>query len=127
MSSAIGTLASLNANQADGPLFLDKITMVGDAAYPTGGTLSFEAALRALRGDNRTVLRVAGFAGTIGYSVRYTPPVYNNDGTATTPPTVATHDKLQVFFEDQTSGVVAEVGNGTNLSALTFTLEVTSN
>ncbi len=115
MSSAIGTLVSQSASAADGPVFFDKITMVGDAAYPTGGTLGFQAKLRALRGDRRTVLSVEGYADTIGYSVRYIP-------TASTD----TDDLLLVYLEDQTSGVVAQVGNGTDIHALTFTLRVTS-
>lgn len=121
MSSAIGTLISTVKAASDGPLFIDKLTMVGDATYPTGGTLNFLAAFRKLRKDSATILDLRGFADTAGYSVRYTPPVFNLDGT------VATADKLQIFLEDQTSGVVAEVGNNTDLSARTFTLTVESN
>ena len=122
MPSAIGTLANLDAQAAVGPVFYDKITMVGDAAYPTGGTLGLMAKLRTLRGDSREIRNLSGYGSAAGYSLRYTPPVYDTDGV-----TVLTADKLQVFLEDQTSGVVAEVANTTNLSGITFTLQVVSN
>lgn len=120
MSSAIGTLTSTATAAAQGPLFIDKLTMVGDAGYPTGGTLNFLAAFRKLRKDNATILDVKGYADAVGYSVRYTPPVFNVDGT------VATADKLQVFLESQSTGITAEIANATDLSARTFTLTVES-
>jgi len=49
---AIGTITSIAATGGDpaAPIFVDKVQFTGDSAYPTGGTLAFETALRAVLG-----------------------------------------------------------------------------
>jgi hypothetical protein len=66
---AIGTmtLASKDAAAASAPVFVDRITLVGDSAYPTGGSTGVQAALRALTGDQRTILAVFSIALNGGY------------------------------------------------------------
>ena len=60
MSSAIGTIASVQSAGAkpSAPLFADLITVVGDAAYPAGGTVGFLAAFQAAMGSSRTIVGV---------------------------------------------------------------------
>lgn len=107
---ALGTLTSVAAENVPGPLFIDRVSMPGDTSYPTSGTLGFLAALRALRKDQRTIISVRAYKADVGYSVGYDPAA----------------DLLIVRLEDQTSGVVAEVANATNLSSHTFLLEIVS-
>jgi hypothetical protein len=117
--SAIGTLVSLSESASVGPVFHDRVSMVGDAAYPALGSPGFQAALRTLRGDSRTVLSAKSYREAVDAATGLTPTVgykvsYNADA-----------DKLVVNFEDQTSGVQAEPAPG-SLATLKFFLEVTS-
>jgi hypothetical protein len=104
---ALGTLTSVSQAAAEGPLFFDKFTIVGDGAYLTGGTTGLLAKLRAARGDSRAIVTCKGKGSTAGYTCEY----------------VVATDKLQVFFEDQTSGVTAEAANAADLDGITFTCE----
>lgn len=117
---SIGVLASVEEFAAPGPLFLDRVSMVGDAAYVNGtGIAGLETALRALRGDSRTIVSVkqakdpvdtaTGLTSYVGYRLGYN----------------VESGKLTVSFEDQTSGVVAEVSSG-SLAAKKFFLEIVS-
>lgn len=109
---ALGTLTSVRAVAAEGPVFVDEFTLVGDSSYATGGNTGLLAKLRAVRKDQRAILKVLASKGSAaGYSCEY----------------VVATDKLIVYLEDQTSGVVAEVANATNLSGVTFTLTVLCN
>lgn len=104
-------MTSVAASKADGPLFVDEVTLVGDSSYLTAGTTGLLAKLRALRSDQRQVVEILRSKGSAaGYSCSYTKST----------------DKLQVFLEDQTSGVVAEVANTTVLTGITFTLTILS-
>lgn len=108
---ALGAVTSLDAAAAAGPLFIDRVSVVGDGAYPTNGSTGLQAALRALRKDGRTIVGVRQYkSSTVGYSVRYD----------------VDNEKLVAQLEDQTSGVVAELANATNNSAVTYYLEIFS-
>ena len=88
------------------PVFHCAFTMVGDAAYPTGGTLGFAAALSAAypnRSFSATSI-IAARGGATGYVAEYLPAT----------------DALKVYV--RTTGV--EVANTTDLSAVTFDMYV---
>ncbi len=57
-----GTLTISESGKApSGPLFVDRITLVGDATYVTGGTTGLLAALRTAKGmPNLDILSVRG-------------------------------------------------------------------
>lgn len=55
---ALGTITILERGAAQGPIFLDRVSIVGDASYPTGGSAGVEAALQAVIGSGRTVLGI---------------------------------------------------------------------
>lgn len=106
---ALGTLAIVSSKSGDGPVFLDRFTIVGDSAHVATGTTGLLAKLRAAKGDSRSIRSCKGRGSTIGYTCEYDPAT----------------DKLQCFFEDQTSGVQADAGSA-NLSAITFTCDAVS-
>jgi hypothetical protein len=106
---ALGTLTRVSHKAADGPVFYDRFTIVGDAAHVTNGTTGLQAKLRAACGDSRTIVKCTGFGNSAGYSCVYDPAT----------------DKLRVDFEDQTSGVVADKGSA-DLHTITFTCDAVS-
>lgn len=57
---AIGaiTVGDQDGAKPSAPLFVDVLSFLGDDAYPTGGTLAVEAAVRAVVGDSREILAV---------------------------------------------------------------------
>lgn len=107
---ALGTLTSVSQNiLPGGPTFIDRCSLVGDSAYPTGGTAGLQAALRALRKDQRTIVSVHMYKSTSAtFSVRFDPAT----GLLTT-------------FTSAAAPVV-EVSNATDTSAQTFLLEIVS-
>ena len=44
---ALGDITIVEQVDAQGPLFYDRISIVGDAAYPSDGSINFEALYRA--------------------------------------------------------------------------------
>lgn len=44
---ALGTITLVERAAAQGPLFVDRISIVGDDAYPAGGTPDFESLFQA--------------------------------------------------------------------------------
>jgi hypothetical protein len=101
---ALGAMIGVNAAAAQGPIFFDTVTLVGDGAYPTGGSTGLQAKLQTLRGDGRVIIEVqVNFAA--GYEVRYDPLT----------------DVLMVY-----SGAGVEVTNATDLSGTTFKLTIKS-
>lgn len=92
------------SQQPPAPVFFNVLSLNGDSLYPTGGTPGFQMLVRALFGDNRTVLAV--IAQDCGaYSCFYD----------------AVNDKLKVLTN---AGV--EVANAFNLSAVPFNILVIS-
>lgn len=96
---------------ASAPLFADRISFAGDAAYAAGGS-AFDAAFRALTKSGRKPLCViAGDCG--GYIPAYDPAT----------------GKLKVYRGDNDGGAdgpLVEVPATTDLSAVTFNLTVLS-
>lgn len=109
MSFGALTLGSQGPQQASSPLFADDVSLVGDAAYPTGGTTGLAALLQAQTKDGRAPFAVIpGDCG--GYFVTYDPST----------------DKLKVFWCAAAGSPMAEVTNATNLSGVTFKFTVLS-
>jgi hypothetical protein len=103
---ALGLLTGVNAAAAQGPIFFDTVTLVGDGAYPSGGSTGLQAKLQTLRGDGRVIVgvMVADGAGFVTH--------YNN-----------ANDKLIVYTQDG-SGALAEVTG--DQSAITYKLIIVS-
>ena len=57
---ALGTFTLLEQSAGQGPLFIDRVSVVGDGTYPAGGTPTFEAvyqdALAAAGLNARTIV-----------------------------------------------------------------------
>lgn len=105
---ALGTLTGVNAAAAQGPIFWDTVTLVGDASYPTGGSTGLQAKLQTLRGDGRVIVLVYLADGS-GNVVSY-----NN-----------ANDKL-IFYIQDAGGALAEPANTTDLSGVTLKLVIQS-
>ncbi len=107
---ALGTMTLNEKAIASGscPSFQEDFSFPGDGAYPTGGTVGFQALVRAATGvkEARTVQAVVDISGGATYY-----PVYDR-----------ANDKLKVFV--RATGV--EVADTTNLSATTFRVLVLS-
>lgn len=96
---------TLNAAESDSNrLFADVVSFAGDDAYPTGGTVDFDAYLQALVGDSRNVMGVIAVADS-GDNI----PMYVGGN---------------LMVKLRSTG--AEVANTTDLSGVTFTLLVLS-
>lgn len=77
------------AGAKQAPVFADVISFLGDDAYPAGGSLAFQTALRTAVGDQREILAVVG-QDCGGYVVAYLPgtdalKVYEQTNVATSP------------------------------------------
>ncbi len=105
---ALGAMVSNNAAAAQGPIFYDTVTVVGDGAYPTGGSAGLQAKLQTLRGDGRVIITVS-VADASGNVVSYN----------------ALTDRLLVYVQDA-GGALAEVANATDLSAVSLKLVIVS-
>lgn len=110
---ALGAMVSVGQSiLPGGPQFIDRVTVVGDAAYPnTGGTigsLGLQALLRALRKDNRAIISVTMYKCTsVSKYVRYD----------------AAADLLTAFTD---TGTPAMETNASDLSGVTYSLEIIS-
>lgn len=103
---ALGTLTRTDHVEAGGPVFHDRVSIVGDTSYPTGGSTGLLAKLRAVTKDHRAIVSAKGEAENGANYAEYIPAT----------------DKL--FVRVAATGV--EVANGTDLSGVTFVLAVTS-
>lgn len=102
---ALGTVTSVSATAAQGPVFTDRLTVVGDSSYPTGGTAGLAAALKALRKDQRDIVSVVD-EGVATNKIEYD----------------KANDKLLCYVR----ATGAQVANATDLSGTTFKICVTS-
>lgn len=105
---ALGAMVSNSAAAAQGPIFFDTVTVVGDSTYPTSGSTGLQAKLQTLRGDGRVIINVM-VADAAGYMVGYN----------------ALTDRLAVYNQDA-GGALAEVANTTDLSAVSLKLVIVS-
>lgn len=103
---AIGTITLGTQVYTKGGVFIDECTMVGDGAYPTGGSTGFQAAFQAKTLDGRVIDHIEGYGLNGGYAVIW--------------------DKAngKLLTEVKSSGV--ETANATDLSGTTFKLRVFS-
>jgi hypothetical protein len=105
---ALGAITAIRKAQksASEPTRMLELTIVGDNAYPTGGTTGFSAlvAAAATVREGVTVMAVVDVGGIAGHY-----PVYD-----------AANDRLKIFV--RTTGV--EVANTTDLSGTTFRMAV---
>lgn len=98
------TSYTLRRSERSESIYCVTFTIEGDDAYPTGGTLGFQAIVSQLLGrESATLLQATGWAA--GYIAHWN----------------ATTDAFQVF-NLASSG--AEVANATDLSATTFQVTV---
>ena len=108
---AIGTITK--AEGCSGPLglFVDRISFLGDGAYPAGGTVGFLALAQAKIGASRNIIAVIP-QDCGGYM-----PAYDH-----------ANDKLKVYEGDYSPAAVGPfVENVTaDLSAVTFNLVILS-
>lgn len=103
---ALGALtASAPVGQEGGPISIFKLSFAGDGSYPTGGTVAFDALVRAALGKGNIEILGVLDQQLSDHVARY---VSADGGT------------LQV----QLMSTGAEVGNGVNLSSVTFDLLV---
>ncbi len=104
-TSALGTVTVLEKAEAVGPLFVDRVSVVGDADYATNGTAGLLAAMKAKRGtSNLNLLSVEDETANSTYYLAY-------DHAA---------DKLKAFV--RATGL--EVAAGTDLHGTTFILAI---
>lgn len=95
---------------ADHPIFVQKLSFLGDASYPTGGTAAFEATVQTALGKAVEIVSIIaddcdGFV-----------PVYDKAA-----------DTLKVFFADYDAvadGPLIEVASMDDLSGSTFNITV---
>lgn len=103
MALGTGTVTGQYKKSASAPLDVIHISFAGDSSYPTGGTIEFQAYVRALLGRDVTIAAVTKAAATGVYTAIYD----------------IANDKL--YVEDAAG---AEVGDETDLQATTFSLIV---
>jgi hypothetical protein len=93
------------ANEAQGPVFFDRCTLVGDNAYATGGTTGLQALYQAAVKSHRTIMAII--------------PQFCGDAVPSYDPVT---DKLLV----QVMSTAAQAGNGVDLSASTYKFTIIS-
>ena len=89
---------------SQGPIYHNRLSFLGDDAYPTGGSVNFNAFVRVLFSDTRSVLYVVGTDGTNDYE----------------------YDIVNDLLIARVMATGAEVANTTDLSSNTVTLAVIS-
>lgn len=100
----LGDITLVEAAAGQGPIFYDRVTIVGDGAYPAGGTPSFEALLAAKIGNGRQIIGLQSEPGTIN-QLEYD------------------HAADKLFIRVRATGVESAVSDQ---SALTYSVLVTS-
>lgn len=105
-ASALGTLTVAETIKGDGS-FVDRVTLVGDADYPTAGTSGLQAALRAAhKSPGLDIVSVQDDGSDATYYLTYTHAT----------------DKLVAYV--RATGL--EVANGTDIHTTTFVLAIAS-
>lgn len=103
---SLGTLTILEAGESpNGPLWVERCTLVGDSSYPTGGSTGLLAALKSLKkSNNLNIVAVLG-QDNAGKQIGYD----------------HANDKLKVYAAGG-----AETTNATDLSGTTLNLVIIS-
>jgi hypothetical protein len=109
---ALGTL-TLTASDLKGEagLFIDRVTLVGDTSYPTGGSTGLQTALQALTKDGRTIIKVDSVDQ--GYVAHWD----------------VANLKLKFMYGDNNNaadGPLIEVPNTTALNGITYNMQIFS-
>lgn len=75
MASALGTLVLVDSVQQENGVWIDRVTLTGDADYPATGTVGLLAAMRAAKkAPGLTIVGVDHEVGaTGGYHLEYNP------------------------------------------------------
>lgn len=68
---ALGATVKVESVAAQGPLFVDRITQVGDGAYPAGGTAAFLAKFRLAVNDPARNIMMVKDEGILADAVEY--------------------------------------------------------
>ncbi len=108
---ALGTTLFVEGGSSVGPVWFDRITTVGDAAYAAGGTVGLLAKYRTLKGSPGANIIGIIPQDTAGYQVAYD----------------HVNDKLKVYIGDNNNAADSpgvEVTAAADLSAVTFNLIV---
>lgn len=103
------TLVKKAGAVASAPVFCDLIQFAGDGQYGAGGTVGFQALMRAKLGDQRTVLAIVG-QDCGGYV-----PVYD-----------LANDKLKVYEQGAVATSPLTETQTANLAGVTFNVLVIS-
>lgn len=116
MPSALGTLTLVappvnGGNAASEPLFTEEVSLVGDAAYPTGGTAGLQVAYRA-KGDAQAFRTIVA--------------VLPLDCKGYIPGWDSAAGKLKFYQSAGSAAPGGEVPNATDLSAVTMKLLIVS-
>lgn len=102
---ALGTLTVVESVAGVGPIRVDRVTLVGDGAYPAGGSTGLLAKLRtALKAPTLNILSVKD-EGILADIAEYD------------------HTNEKLFIRVKATGVESAVGNQ---SGVTYTLAITS-
>lgn len=102
---SLGALVVVDKSASQGPVFYDRITVVGDSAYPTNGSVGLQALFQTAVKSHRQIVAVI--------------PAYCGDAVPSYDPVT---DKLKV----QVMSTAAEVANNNDQSGLTYKLLVIS-
>lgn len=111
---ALGTITIIEEVAAQGPVMLQRCTIVGDDSYPTGGTTGFEALYQA-------AVKAAGILSD-GAGRQIVHVANENKGDADELAYDHANDKLMAFVRS----TAAEVANTTDMSGTTFNVLITS-
>lgn len=102
----LGALTLIDeGNEAQGPLFLDRVTLVGDNSYLTNGTTGLQALYQAAVKSHRTIIAII--------------PQFCGDAVPSYDPVT---DKLFI----QVMSTAAQAGNGVDLSGSTYKFTILS-
>lgn len=106
---SLGVLTVIAQTAAVGPVFHDNVSIVGDTSYPTTGSTGLQAKLNAVTKDGRAIVSARCYGGA-GYVAEYDPAT----------------DKLKVSQSAGSAAPLVEVTATTDLSGVTFKLEILS-
>jgi len=109
---ALGTMTIVEQVSPEGPLYIDRCTLVGDGAYPSGGTAGFEATYQA-------AAVAAGMKNAVGRTI----VMVHQDHDAELNALEYDHANDKLFGRVKTTGVESAVSNQ---SGITYVLTVIS-